>query len=61
MEINIKIDERELKELVVSHIQDAMDGAEVLPEDVEILVKSKQNYSSEWEKAEFKATYRKIT
>lgn len=54
-EINIEIDEKKLKELVLDYISDIM-NVDIDEKDIFIVVKSKQNYRSEWEHAAFKAT-----
>jgi hypothetical protein len=57
MKIQIQITEKELREMVLSRIRDELgDAATKLDEnDVQIEVKSLQNYKSEWEKASFRA------
>ena len=56
MKLNFEIDEAELRKIILAHIQDTT-GLQLKEEDLEIMVKSKQNYKSEWERAEFKAKY----
>lgn len=54
MQIEITITEAEVRKI----IQDALSkkGIEVETKDINIMVKSKQNYRSEWEQSDFKAT-----
>lgn len=58
MKIRIEIDEKRLRELILSELTNQL--GEAAPQDlkdIEIQVKSKQNYKSEWEKADFRAVY----
>ena len=56
MNIKIEYNEQQLKELVKSDLQEKF-GLELDEMDkIHIKVKSKQNYKSEWEEAEYKAT-----
>ena len=50
----IEIDESTLRKLVLDHLS-AQLGCALSEKDVFIEVKSKQNYKSEWERAEFRA------
>lgn len=54
--ITIEIDQRVLIDLVCSYIQEKT-GNTIEPSCVKIETKSKQNYRSEWERADFRATY----
>lgn len=58
--IRIEIDEKTLTTLVHEYLVKQL-GVDILPDvyDIKIEVKSKQNYRSEWEKAEFRAVYEK--
>lgn len=56
MKIRVEIDEAKLKSLVLDYLEDIL-TVSLKSEDVTIEVKSKQNYKSEWEKAEFRAIY----
>jgi hypothetical protein len=56
MEVHIELTEKELKELVYSYINEKI-NATVSIDKIKIMVKSKQNYKSEWEEANFKAVY----
>lgn len=61
MKINLEITETELRELVHDKLK-RMLGEDISLEtsDINIEVKSKQNYKSEWELASFRATVNKI-
>jgi uncharacterized membrane protein len=59
MKIDIEIDEKRLRELVVAEIQSRLGDIPLESKDVKIIVKTKQNYKAEWEAGEFKATYSK--
>lgn len=52
--IYVEIDETTLRKLVLDHLSDQLQ-CDLEEKDVTIEVKSKQNYKSEWEKAEFRA------
>lgn len=54
--IKVEITERDLKELVVKHLREVI-GDHFESSQVKIEVKSKQNYRSEWEVADFRAIY----
>ena len=56
MKLKIEIDEDTLKGLVRMHIEEKV-NATIDTDKVRILVKSKQNYKSEWEVAAFKAEF----
>ncbi len=56
MKINIEITEKELKQLILDEFEDKT-GQQLDSDRIRIMVKSKQNYKSEWESASFKATY----
>ena len=54
----IEIDEKKLKELVKDYLQNICgDSISIMTSDIEIEVKSKQNYRSEWETADFRAKF----
>ena len=58
MTVSFEITEQDLKRLVISELQAKLRDTKPLDAGkVQILVKSKQNYKSEWETAVFKATY----
>ena len=58
MKIEITIDETDLRRLVAEEIRRVTGNQEVCADEISILVKSKQNYKSEWEQASFKAEYK---
>ena len=60
MKIRVEINEKELRRLVFDYLRDMLGSVALKPEDVQIQVKSKQNYKSEWEEAEFRAVYDKM-
>lgn len=60
MQIKIELDENDLKRLVANEIHDKMPEANIKESDIKITVKSKQNFRSEWEEAEFRATVNKV-
>lgn len=55
-QIEVVIDKKKLIELVKDYLCSKLVGVSEA-DNVQILVKSKQNYKSEWEDAEFKAVY----
>lgn len=57
--IRIEINEHALKTLVRNHLQEKLGNISLEDSDIDIQVKSKQNYRSEWEKAEFRAVVNK--
>ena len=57
MKIRVEVDCEELKRMVVAHIANTLGDIRVNSSNVQIMVKSKQNYKSEWAPAEFKAVY----
>ena len=61
MEISITIDERKLKQLIQDHIQEVLGEVTFDHTEITIEVKSKQNWKSEWEAADFRAVLRKFT
>jgi len=59
MKIRIEFDEKTLRELVFHHVQSSLGHLPFDEKDIVIEVKSKQNYKSEWESAEFRAVYQR--
>jgi len=55
MKINVEMTEHDLKHQIVKWFE-TNTGLEIAPAEINIMVKSKQNYKSEWEVADFKAT-----
>lgn len=57
--IYIELDEKTLRQLVATYIADKLGDSFVLDDNaIQIEVKSRQNYKSEWEEAAFRAPYR---
>ena len=62
MNINIEINETMLRDIICRHINRTFgDELNLNEKDIKIQVKSKQNYKSEWEAAEFRASVNKTT
>ena len=55
----IELDENKLTELIIDYLSEHMGINGITIEEIDIQVKSKQNYSSEWERAAFKAVIEK--
>jgi hypothetical protein len=55
MKVRIEIDEQQLRSLVMRELESKLGSLEFEEADVKIEVKSKQNWKSEWESAEFRA------
>jgi hypothetical protein len=55
MRIRIEIDEKTMRDLINGYLKSVLGNVSFSENDVKILVKSKQNYKSEWESAAFKA------
>lgn len=60
MNIKVEINSNDIKYIVAKKISEVI-GQCVEPDNFTVLVKSKQNYKSEWEPAEFKVVYEKNT
>jgi len=56
MKITVQLSEQDIKNLILKKFQDEMPNCHVEKKDITILVKSKQNYKSEWESATIKAS-----
>ena len=54
--IKIEITEKELKELIYEKFFNMLGDVQFKKEDIQFLVKSKQNYKSEWEIVNFRAS-----
>lgn len=54
--IRIEVDALGLKALVLEHVRRLTNDQDVELSDVSIQTKSKQNYKSEWEEADFRAS-----
>lgn len=57
MHIEIRITEQDVKSLILAELARRLGEIPLDPAGVKIEVKSKQNYKSEWEVADFRATY----
>ena len=55
--LKIEITESELRELVRKRLVDVLGAIDLDEKLIKIQVRSKQNYKSEWEEAQFRATY----
>jgi len=55
MKLKIEMTEQDLKNQVAKWFETNTD-LDIAPQDIKIMVKSKQNYKSEWEVSDFKAT-----
>jgi len=60
MKIEITIAEEEIKKLLRDHLNEKFGNILIEEKDIRIEVKSKQNYSSEWERADFRATIKRF-
>lgn len=60
MKINIEITEQEAKKIISDYLQKELGGVEIDEKQIIFEVKSKQNYKSEWEQADFRVKYHKI-
>jgi len=58
IKLKVEIDENKLKSLVIDYLNQEL-SLPVTEKDVLIQVKSSQNYKSEWESAQFRATINK--
>lgn len=56
MKVKFEITEKELKEIISDYFMEKT-NQDINEEKILIMVKSKQNYKSEWEVAAFKATF----
>ncbi len=56
MKVNIELTSTDIKELICKHLGNFYLG-DFYERNVTIYVKSKQNYRSEWEEADFKVIY----
>lgn len=57
MKITVKLNKKDLVALILSEIQEKTKNYSLKESDIVIEVKSNQNYKSEWESADFRATY----
>lgn len=56
--VHIEIDEQELKRIVVALLESKLGDRDLDEKKLTIEVKSSQNYTSEWEPAHYRATYK---
>lgn len=56
MKVNIELTSTDIKELICKYLDNFYLG-DFYERNVKIYVKSKQNYRSEWEEADFKVIY----
>jgi hypothetical protein len=59
MKIRAEVDEKILRNLVMTYLSEQLGTIDFKEEDIKIEVKSKQNYKSEWEQAAFRAVLEK--
>ena len=60
MKIRIELNGEAVRQLIYTHLQEKLGDLPFADTDVRIEVKSKQNYKSEWERADFRAIYEKF-
>lgn len=56
MNLGVELTEKDIKQLIKSYLEIQL-NREIDDSEISIEVKSKQNYKSEWESAQFRATY----
>jgi len=61
MNVKLEISEEDIKDILCDYLSSKLGDIEIDKKSLDIQVKSKQNYKSEWEIASFKATYNHIT
>jgi hypothetical protein len=61
MKIDIELNTIDLKKLIREELERRLGDIQIGENEVEIYVKSKQNYKAEWEAAHFKAVYSKLS
>lgn len=59
MQITVEISEMDVRKIIADFLANKF-GREINQDHVFIQVKSKQNYKSEWENANFKAVYKEV-
>lgn len=57
MDLNIELNEKDVKQIVKDYLEEKL-NRDIDNLELQIEVKSKQNYKSEWETAAFRVTYR---
>ena len=59
MNVRIELSEKDVKDLLIDYLKSQLGESILLTENnIKIEVKSKQNYKSEWEVANFRAVYK---
>lgn len=58
MDIIITLGEKQIRDLLIAHLQAVLGSIEFDASKLTIEVKSKQNYKAEWERADFRAVYK---
>jgi hypothetical protein len=56
MQISCQLSAEDIRQAIADYVESTY-GVHVSPNDVRVLVKSQQNYKSEWEVAHFKADF----
>ena len=59
-ELKITLDEKLLEKLILNYFQEKLGDINIELKDITIEVKSKQNFKSEWERANFRAVVEKF-
>jgi hypothetical protein len=57
MKLRIELTQDDLKRLVYTELESRLGDFPLKPEHIKIETRSKQNYKSEWETAEYRAVY----
>lgn len=57
MQVKLELTKKELKDLIIAHFREKLGPLEFKEELLCIETKSKQNWKSEWEEADFRAVY----
>lgn len=57
MQLRIELTEKDIRALVIKHLQEKLGDIPFDPIFFNLQVKSKQNFKAEWEEAQLRATY----
>jgi hypothetical protein len=57
MKMRLELTEEMVRQLIMAHLAEKLGDVRIKPENVNIEVKSKQNYKSEWEVAAFRVVF----
>jgi hypothetical protein len=57
MKMRLELTEEMVRQLIMQHLAEKLGNVAIKEKDVRIEVKSKQNYKSEWEPADFRAVF----